>query len=59
MTYSIGDPQNPVESDKHYEDYDEAEEEAKQASIDDSIWCVWNDDDGAIECIVYQGIVYC
>lgn len=58
MSYSIGDPHGPTQQDQHFESFDEAEETAIQSSIDDRVWCVWDDKDGSVECLVFQGVAY-
>ena len=58
MTYSIGDLERPKRTDRRFEDVEEAEIAAIEASIDDGIWAVWDDNDRQVLAIVYQQDIY-
>lgn len=48
MTYVIGNPLTNTLEPEHYEELEDAEIAALEASIDDSLWGVWDEDDGEL-----------
>lgn len=56
--YSIGRLESPSLDDAQYETVQEAEIAAIEASIDDGVWAVWENDSGDVLAIVYQSEVY-
>lgn len=57
-TYSVGRLEHPHEDDQRFHDETNAIRNAMAASIDDSVYGVWDDDTGELLHIVYQRQVF-
>lgn len=53
MTYSIGNPITGSKEPENFEELDDAETAAVEASIDDSLWGVWDNDDGELVSLAF------
>jgi len=59
MSYSIGDPRDPKDSDPRFETEDQAYQAAMRASsLDDCVWAVWDDDNGDLLMLVFDQQAY-
>lgn len=58
MTYSIGDPHIGKRTDMLYEDQESADIAAIEASVDNHIWAIWDEDDGELVALVFQERVF-
>jgi hypothetical protein len=61
-TYSYGDPSGPTPNDPRFEDELDAVQAARDKSmsdpLDEPIYAVWHDEDGAVICLVWNGVSY-
>lgn len=48
MAYSIGNPLTGEKQEEQFEELEDAEIAALEASIDDALWGVWDEDDGEL-----------
>jgi hypothetical protein len=57
--YSIGIATNPREDDQRFEDREVAEPAAAcDASIDDDVWAVWDDETGEVIALAFQSQLF-
>ena len=52
--FSIGNPETGKRTDMRYEKQELADIAAIEASIDDQIWAVWDEDDGELVALAFQ-----
>lgn len=57
MTYSFGDPHNPLPTDLRFDTAAAAEIAALEA-LDPDILAVWDDESGEVLALVFNGTVY-
>jgi hypothetical protein len=55
--FSIGNPNNPTKDDARFEDQEDAEIAAIEASIDDSVWAVW-DENGEVVALAFGRVIF-
>ena len=53
MTYLIGNPITGEKQEDQFEELEDAEIAALEASIDDSLWGVWDEDDGELVSLAF------
>jgi hypothetical protein len=58
MTYRIGNPLTGAKEPEEYEELEDAEIAAIQASIDDGLWGVWDEDDGELVSLAFGQRVF-
>lgn len=58
MIFSIGDPETGKRTDMRYETVELADIAASEASVDDHVWAVWNEDDEELVSLVFQERVF-
>lgn len=59
--YSFGHPNSPQPNDPRFDTLEEAEDAAVTYTLEhpwDSLRAVRRDDDGAVECLVFEGVAY-
>ena len=56
--YSIGDPNMPTPEDRRFDELIDAEDAAVEATIDDHVWAVWNDENGEVLCLAFGGVLF-
>lgn len=56
--FSAGHLESPAPSDSRFDTKNEAVNHAVHGSYDDSVWAVWDDENGEIIVVVYQQMVY-
>lgn len=56
--FSIGDPFTGKRTDMRYETQEFADIAAIEASIDDHVWAVWDEDDGELVALAFQGQLF-
>lgn len=56
--YSIGDPFTGKRTDMRYKNQEDADIAAIEASVDDHVWAVWDEDDGELVALVFQERVF-
>src|SRR3989304_4449210 len=52
--YSIGRLEYPAEDDEQFKELPDAEQTAIEASVDDAVWAVWENESGELMMIAYQ-----
>jgi hypothetical protein len=58
VVFSAGHLIAPQPSDSRFDELGDAVNKAIEASVDDDVWAVWEDDSGEVLAVVYQQIVY-
>jgi hypothetical protein len=58
MMYSIGNPMTGAKEEERFEELEDAEVAALEASIDDALWGVWDEDDGELVPLAFQQKVF-
>lgn len=58
MAYSIGNPITGEKQEDRFEELEDAEVAALEASIDDSLWGVWDEDDGELISLAFGQKVF-
>jgi hypothetical protein len=58
MAYSIGNPITGNKEEERFEELDDAEIAALEASIDDALWGVWDEDDGELMSLAFGQKVF-
>jgi hypothetical protein len=53
MAYSIGNPLTGEKQEEQFEELEDAEIAALEASIDDALWGVWDEDDGELVSLAF------
>jgi hypothetical protein len=56
--YSIGDPTMPKPEDRRFGDLESAEDAVVEAAIDDSVWAVWDDENGEVLALAFGGVLF-
>ena len=56
--FSIGDPCNAKKDDARFDNQQDAEVAAVEASIDDSVWAVWDDEDGEVVALAFARVIF-
>lgn len=56
--FSIGDPLTGKRTDMHYETQELADIAAIEASLNDHIWAVWDEDDGELVALAFQERIF-
>ncbi len=56
--YSIGNPLTGEKQEERFEELEDAEVAVLEASIDDSLWGVWDEDDGELVSLAFQQKVF-
>lgn len=56
--YTIGNPLTGKKEEKRFEELEDAEIAALEASIDDALWGVWDEDDGELVSLAFGQRVF-
>lgn len=58
MAYSIGNPLNGEKQEEQFEELEDAEIAALEASVDDGLWGIWDEDDGELVSLAFGQRVF-